>query len=76
MVIIVGRIKWARSLSSHLKELLDSVCAHHVLKNLPLTAELAKRHHNADAMLRTYESDMIAIWMNQKVNITKICSLL
>lgn len=64
-----GRIKWARSLVSHLKELMDCVSTHHVLKTLPTTIELNKRYQNAETMLKTYESDMIAIWMSQKARL-------
>nr|XP_022920640.1 dynein heavy chain 5, axonemal [Onthophagus taurus] len=64
---IAGRIKWARCLVHHLDELLESVTTHHILKSLPATVELSKRHKSANTMLKTYENDMVAIWMNQHV---------
>jgi dynein heavy chain len=64
---IAGRIKWARSLLCHLDELLSSVTTHHVLKNLPATAELSRRHKAAETTLKSYETDMVAIWMNQHI---------
>ncbi|GLV32121.1 Dynein heavy chain 1 [Carabus blaptoides fortunei] len=66
---IAGRIKWARSLVSHLQELMECVSTHHVLKTLPITIELNKRYQSAETMLKTYESDMIAIWMSQKARL-------
>lgn len=69
---IAGRIKWVRSLESHLDELLCGVTSHHILKNLPTTLDLSKRHKLAENMLNNYETDMIAIWMNQHVNHYKI----
>lgn len=65
---LIGRIKWARSLVYHLAELLDSVTTHPILKTLPATVELSKRHKNADSMLKGYENDMVAIWMSQHVS--------
>lgn len=65
--MIIGRVKWSRSLIAHLKELMESVSTHHVLKTLPTTIVLTQRHQNAEVMLKTYESDMIAIWMGHKV---------
>ncbi|RZC39074.1 dynein heavy chain 5, axonemal [Asbolus verrucosus] len=64
---IAGRIKWAKSLLCHLDELLSCVTTHHVLKNLPATAELSKRHKAAETTLKSYETDMVAIWMNQHI---------
>ncbi|XP_015833540.2 dynein axonemal heavy chain 5 isoform X3 [Tribolium castaneum] len=64
---IAGRIKWARSLLCHLDELLSCVTTHHVLKNLPATAELSRRHKAAETTLKSYETDMVAIWMNQHI---------
>lgn len=64
---IAGRIKWARSLVSHLAELMDNVTTHQVLKTLPATNELTKRYKVAETLLKTYESDMVALWMNQHV---------
>ncbi|XP_045464260.1 dynein axonemal heavy chain 5 [Harmonia axyridis] len=64
---IAGRIKWARSLKSHLEELLTSVTSHNILKNLPATQELSRRYNQAEQTLKSYETDMVAIWMNQHV---------
>ncbi|XP_050507714.1 dynein axonemal heavy chain 5 [Diabrotica virgifera virgifera] len=72
---IAGRIKWARSLVSHLEELLSSVTTHHILKNLPATVELSKKHKTAEAMLKIYEADMVALWMNQHVSEVDPCLL-
>lgn len=66
---ILGRIKWARSLVSHLDELLSNVTTHHILKYMPATVELSKRHRLADNMLKSFEADMVALWMNQHVRI-------
>lgn len=65
--INLGRIKWSRSLLCHLDELLSSVTTHNVLKNLPATADLSRRHKAAEVTLKSYETDMVAIWMNQHV---------
>lgn len=66
---IAGRIKWARSLVSHLHELLSNVTTHHILKNLQATVELSRKHTAAETMLKTYEDDMVALWMNQHVSL-------
>lgn len=75
---IAGRIKWSRSLFSHLEELLSGVTSHHILKNLPTTVDLSKRHKLAENMLKSYETDMVAIWMNQHVTLflIKKCDLI
>ncbi|KAK9877873.1 hypothetical protein WA026_020099 [Henosepilachna vigintioctopunctata] len=64
---IAGRIKWARSLVSHLYELLTSVTSHHVLKNMPTTQELSRKHSIVEQTLKSYEKDMVEIWMNQHI---------
>lgn len=46
---------------------MENVSTHPVLKTLPATVELSKRHTAATATLKAYENDMIAIWMNQHV---------
>lgn len=66
---LLGRIKWARSLIHHLEELMENVTTHPVLKTLHATVELSKRHKAATATLKAYENDMVAIWMNQHVEI-------
>lgn len=66
--IYLGRIKWARSLKSHLEELITSVTSHHILKNLPATQELSRRYNQAEQTLKSYETDMVAVWMNQQVS--------
>lgn len=65
---IAGRIKWARSLVSHLDELMVSVTTHQVLKTLPATIDVSKRYRAAENMLKSYENDMVAIWMSQHVS--------
>ncbi|XP_066156829.1 dynein axonemal heavy chain 5 [Euwallacea fornicatus] len=70
---IAGRVKWARCLAAHLNELLTSVTSHHVMKSLPTTVELSRRHKTADHLLKTYETDMIALWMNQHVSDADKC---
>ncbi|XP_060534779.1 dynein axonemal heavy chain 5 isoform X2 [Cylas formicarius] len=72
---IAGRIKWARCLVSHLEELLSNVTSHHVMKNLPTTVELSRRHKAAENTLRMYETDMVALWMNQHVADVDHCLL-
>ncbi|KAG5886924.1 hypothetical protein JTB14_034200 [Gonioctena quinquepunctata] len=72
---IAGRIKWARSLVSHLDELLSNVTTHHILKNLSASVELSKRHKAAETMLKTFETDMVALWMNQHVHDIDNCLL-
>lgn len=70
---IAGRIKWARCLASHLNELLSNVTTHHVMKSLPATMDLSRRHRAAENMFRTYETDMVALWMNQHVSDADKC---
>lgn len=72
-ICFVGRIKWARSLGAHLDELLSNVTTHHVLKNLPAAVELARKHTAALSMLKAYEDDIVALWMNQHVRIVLKC---
>lgn len=67
-ICAIGRIKWAKSLICHLEELLTSVTSHHILKNLQATVELSRRHKAAENTLKTYQNDMVAIWMNQQVS--------
>lgn len=67
--MLIGRIKWARSLVHHLEELLSSVTSHHILKTLQATVDLSKRHKAAENTLKSYENDMVAIWMNQHVSL-------
>lgn len=66
-IVNAGRIKWARSLVYHLQELVEGVVVHHVLKTLPATIELSKKHKAAETTLKSYEDEMVAIWMNQHV---------
>ncbi|VEN47382.1 unnamed protein product, partial [Callosobruchus maculatus] len=72
---IAGRIKWSRSLVSHLDELLTSVTTHHILKNLPAAVELSRKHKSALTMLKSFETDMVALWMNQHVSEVDHCLL-
>lgn len=53
---------------AHLEELLSNVTNHHILKNLPATIELSRKHSSAQAMLKVYEDDVVALWMNQHVS--------
>lgn len=62
---IAGRIKWARSLICHLDELMESITGHEVLKTLPATNDLSKRHRTADHLLRNYQDDIIAVKVKQ-----------
>nr|CAD7423857.1 unnamed protein product [Timema monikensis] len=64
----VCRIKWARSLHSHLDELVKSATSHPVLKTLPTTAELLRRYNIVGNALIAYEAEMKDAWMNQNVS--------
>lgn len=71
ILLNLGRIKWARSLVYHLQDVLNGVTTHRVLKDLPATIELSKRHKLTEAILKQYEDDTVAIWMNQHVYLTE-----
>lgn len=64
---IAGRIRWSRSLSSHLEELVSSVSAHPILQILPATKDLENRYNSVKTILGEYEEEMIAIWLDQDV---------
>ncbi|KAL1518053.1 hypothetical protein ABEB36_001736 [Hypothenemus hampei] len=70
---IAGRIKWARCLTAHLQELLTNITSHHVMKNLPGTVDLSRRHRQAENLIKTFETDMVALWMNQHVSDADKC---
>nr|CAD7258976.1 unnamed protein product [Timema shepardi]CAD7569562.1 unnamed protein product [Timema californicum] len=70
---IAGRIKWARSLHSHLDELVKSATSHPVLKTLPTTAELLRRYNIVGNALIAYEAEMKDAWMNQNVWLVDEC---
>jgi dynein heavy chain len=63
-----GRIKWVRSLHSHLEDLVMEVSSHLVLKTLPATSELLRRYSVVSAALVNYEADMKETWMKQNVS--------
>lgn len=63
-----GRIKWARSLNSHLEELVQGVSQHPVLKTLHATAELVRKYNHVSNTLHNYESEMINAWLNHNVS--------
>jgi hypothetical protein len=63
-----GRIKWVRSLHSHLEDLVMEVSSHPVLKTLPATSELLRRYSIVSAALASYEADMKETWMKQNVS--------
>ncbi|CAG9857423.1 unnamed protein product [Phyllotreta striolata] len=70
---IAGRIKWSRALVSHLDDLLSSVTTHPILKTLPATVELSRKHVAAEIVLKAYETDIVALWMNQHVSDVDVC---
>jgi len=65
----IGRIKWVRSLHSHLEDLVTEASSHPVLQTLPATSELLRRYSVVAAALVSYEADMKDTWMKQKVSI-------
>nr|CAD7405488.1 unnamed protein product [Timema poppensis] len=69
--VVLGRIKWARSLHSHLDELVKSATSHPVLKTLPTTAELLRRYNIVGNALIAYEAEMKDAWMNQNWRILR-----
>ncbi|KAJ9592734.1 hypothetical protein L9F63_015614, partial [Diploptera punctata] len=64
---IAGRIKWVRSLHSHLEELVMEASSHPVLKTLPVTIELLRRYNIVSSALVNYETEMKDTWMKQNV---------
>ena len=66
-LFILGRIKWVRSLHSHLEELVMEASSHPVLKTLPVTAELLRRYTIVSGALVNYEVEMKDMWMKQNV---------
>lgn len=63
-----GRIKWVRSLHSHLEDLVMEVSSHPVLTTLSATSELLRRYSVVSAALVNYEADMKGTWMKQNVS--------
>lgn len=63
-----GRIKWARSLHSHLGDLVLEASSHPVLKTLPLTSEVLRRYNVVSTALVNYEAEMKDTWMKQNVS--------
>lgn len=70
---IAGRIKWCRSLLSHLKELITNITSHPVLVNHPITKDLENRHNYAKAFIAEYEQEMTLLWISQDVSIADAC---
>ncbi|XP_052132221.1 dynein axonemal heavy chain 5, partial [Frankliniella occidentalis] len=70
---IAGRIKWSRSLNSHLEELVQGVSAHPVLKTLHATAELIRKYNHVSNTLNNYEAEMINAWLHHNVWVTDEC---
>lgn len=72
---IAGRIKWCRSLESHLAELISSVTGHPVLQTLPQTKDLENKYYSVKVILSEYEEEIINIWLDQDVNISIFCRI-
>ncbi|XP_046389607.1 dynein axonemal heavy chain 5 [Ischnura elegans] len=70
---IAGRIKWVRSLKSHLEDMVESISSHPVLRVLPTTSELLRKHTAVCATLTTYENEVTTIWMNHNVWVVDEC---
>jgi hypothetical protein len=64
-----GRIKWVRSLHSHLEDLVIEASSHPVLKTLPAASELLRHYSIVGTALVNYEADMKETWMKQNVNL-------
>jgi hypothetical protein len=67
--ISTGRIKWVRSLHSHLEDLVIEASSHPVLKTLPATSELLRHYSIVGTALVNYEADMKETWMKQNVSL-------
>lgn len=65
---ISGRIKWCRSLASHIEELVISVTSHPVLKTLPSTKDLENKYYSVRNILKEYEEEIVNIWLDQDVS--------
>lgn len=65
---ISGRIKWCRSLASHIEELVTSVTSHPVLKTLPSTKDLGNKYYSVRNILKEYEEEIVNIWLDQDVS--------
>lgn len=65
---ISGRIKWCRSLASHIEELVVSVTSHAVLKTLPSTRDLENKYYSVRNILKEYEEEIVNIWLDQDVS--------
>jgi hypothetical protein len=68
-----GRIKWVRSLHSHLDDLVKEASSHPVLKTLPATSELLRHYNIVGTALVNYEADMKEMWMKQNVSLPCWC---
>lgn len=65
---VAGRIAWCRSLVAHLAELVTSVTAHELLRTLPGARDLENRYSSVRNVLREYEEEIVAIWLDQDVS--------
>ncbi|KAG8237937.1 hypothetical protein J437_LFUL017487 [Ladona fulva] len=70
---IAGRIKWVRSLKSHLEDMVESISSHPVLRILPATSDLLRKHLAVCVTLNSYESEITNIWMNHNVWVVDDC---
>lgn len=70
---IAGRIKWCRSLQSHLKELITNISSHPVLANHAITKDLENRHNYAKTFIAEYEQEMTQLWISQDVSVADAC---
>lgn len=70
---ISGRIKWCRSLQSHLKELITNISSHPVLVNHPITKDLENRYNYAKTYIAEYEQEMTQLWLSQDVSVADAC---
>nr|XP_037868155.1 dynein heavy chain 5, axonemal isoform X1 [Bombyx mori] len=64
---VAGRIKWSRCLMQNMIEIVESVCAHPVLRGLPASADMMRKYTNTRTLMNNYEDMMKAVWMNQNL---------
>ena len=70
---LAGRIKWCRSLQSHVKELISNITSHPILANHPVTKDLENRSNSIKAVLAEYEQEMTQLWVSQDVCTADAC---
>lgn len=70
---IAGRIKWCRSLQSHLKELITNISSHPVLVTHSITKDLENRYNYAKTYIAEYEQEMVQLWISQDVSVADAC---